>query len=137
MSSPLIPRPHFAPFIFIILTFISLVISATLVTCGNTTSPYRGLSQCPYENDLVHAIYVTEGGAKARKPYGVLSVYTKDREHARQITIQSIRNNWARWQHAGAKGSFVSFMGKRWCPDDSALWARNVTKILKKNGVEP
>lgn len=95
-------------------------------------------------NNLADAIYVAEGGAKAKHPYGVLSVDVKGAAMARQITVNSIYNNWARWHKAGRPGSqgpydiqaFIQFMARRWAPlgvdnDPTGLnrnWPANVWK---------
>lgn len=88
----------------------------------------------PQPERLATAIYWAEGGARARVPYGVLSLPVRDADHARQITLNSIRNNWRRWEQAGRPGDFIQFMGLRWCPPsvDAAghtNWVRNVTRI--------
>lgn len=87
---------------------------------------------------LADAIYRAEGGNRARTPYGVLSVKTKD---ARKVTLNSIQNNHARWEKAGRPCSFIRYMGRRWCPPSAdpvghKNWVRNVTKIYhqKKKG---
>jgi hypothetical protein len=83
---------------------------------------------------MADAIYRSEGGAKARVPYGILSVKVKDEADARRICINSIRNNIKRWEKAGRPGNFVDFMADRWCPPISdpvgnTNWKRNVKAI--------
>lgn len=87
---------------------------------------------------MADAIFLAEGGDKARVPYGVLSVKVRDKSHARSITIISIRNNIKRWNKAGKPGTFVEFMANRWCPESSDAignknWKRNVTLIYSKS----
>ena len=88
----------------------------------------------PNPEKLADAICRAEGGAKARCPYGVLSVRVKDAADARRITINSIQNNWKRWERAGKPGEFISFMADRWCPVSAdpignRNWKRNVKAI--------
>lgn len=92
---------------------------------------------CPYAERMADAIYKAEGGPKARKPYGVLSIPVRDEAHARQITLNSIRNNWKRWEKAGKPGDFVDFMADRWCPPSvdpvgNRNWKKNVKYFLSK-----
>jgi hypothetical protein len=97
---------------------------------------------------LADAIYVAEGGTKARVPYGVLSIKppanVKTPEQlkawARRITLNSIANNWRRWESAGRPGTFVKFIATRWCPPSAdpqghTNWVRNVTKLLGKDAL--
>lgn len=92
-------------------------------------------SACPYAEKMADAIYLAEGGAKAKAPYGVLSIKTDSAEQARRITINSIRNNWKRWEKAGRPGEFVDFMADRWCPKSAdpignRNWKKNVKYYL-------
>lgn len=90
----------------------------------------------PNPERLADAIYRAEGGARARSPYGVLSVKVKDAADARRITINSIENNWKRWERAGKPGEFIGFMADRWCPPScdpigNRNWKKNVKAIYK------
>jgi hypothetical protein len=85
----------------------------------------------PNPEKLADAIYRAEGGAKARVPYGVLSVRVKDAADARRITINSINNNWKRWEKANNNCTFIETMAKRWCPPSAdpvghKNWIKNV-----------
>lgn len=89
-------------------------------------------------NRLCHAIFLAEGGDKARVPYGVLSVKVKDKADARRITITSINNNIKRWEKAGKPGTFIDFMANRWCPVASdpignRNWRKNVAAIYNQS----
>ena len=92
----------------------------------------------PDPGRLADAIYRAEGGAKARSPYGVLSVKVKDQADARRVVLISIQNNWKRWEKAGRPGEFIDHMADRWCPASSdpvgnRNWKSNVTKIYNQN----
>lgn len=81
---------------------------------------------------LVAAIYHAEGGERARVPYGILSVKVRDAEHARQVCERTVINNHRRWVQAGRPGSFVKFLGLRYCPPSADRrghdnWVRNVS----------
>ncbi len=85
---------------------------------------------------MANAIYRAEGGAKAKSPYGILSVKVRDEKEAREVCLRSIRNNWLRWEKSGKPGTFVDFMADRWCPPSADYqgnlnWKKNVNAFLK------
>lgn len=97
-----------------------------------------GQTSCAYElidqEKLANAIYLAEGGLKAKVPYGILSVKVKDEKEARQVCLNTINNNLARWQWAkqnGDKMDFIQFLGDRYCP----IGAGNDPKNLNSNWV--
>ena len=92
---------------------------------------------------LKTAIYQAEGGTRAKKPYGVLSVKCEGKEGCGRIVDNSIRNNLKRWKKQGGKhdvDAFIAFFGARWCPigvknDPLELnknWVGNVSSIYNK-----
>lgn len=95
-----------------------------------------------YANKIADAIYKAEGGAKTRYPYGIKSINTKgNKEYARQICLNTIRNNYIRWQKFGTnKVDFITFLGNRFCPvgavdDPTGLnknWVKNVESLVNK-----
>lgn len=96
---------------------------------------------CPYEKELADSIYWAEGGPKAKVPYGVLSIKVHDEAHARQITLNSIRANWSRWQNTNKSDDFVTFMANHWVPESADYqghknWIKNVKALLKKRGID-
>jgi hypothetical protein len=105
-----------------------ILITASLLACAIANAAH------PNPERLADAIYRAEGGKKARAPYGVLSVKVRDEAHARRITLNSINNNWTRWEKAGKPGEFIKFMGLRWCPPSAdpqghTNWVKNVKAI--------
>jgi hypothetical protein len=91
---------------------------------------------------MADSIYLAEGGAKTKHPYGVLSVKVRSEAEARHVCLVSITNNLARWERAGRPEPFIQFMSRRWAPigasnDPAALnkhWAANVARIYERNG---
>jgi len=75
----------------------------------------QGLVEPNYEL-VADAIYRAEGGAKARKPYGILGVPVKDEAEARRVAINTARNNFQRWIKAGKPGSYVDFLADKYTP---------------------
>lgn len=91
---------------------------------------------------IADAIYLAEGGAKAKVPYGILSVKVKDEAEARQVCLNSIRNNRKRYADYGHKqyATYLEFLASRYCPigagnDPKGLnqnWLKNVKYFLEK-----
>ncbi len=91
-----------------------------------------------YVNRFADVIYKIEGGERARKPYGVLSVKVNSKEQARRVTINSIRNNWKRWHKAGKPGDFITFMANSWCPPSAdpvgnRNWIKNAKFYMNRS----
>lgn len=92
-----------------------------------------GVKEPNYEV-MADAIYRAEGGAKARKPYGIVGVPVKDEAEARRVAINTARNNFQRWQKAGRPGTYIEFLANKYTPpsDDpvgNKNWKRNVPAI--------
>jgi len=92
--------------------------------------------------EIADAIYLAEGGAKAKVPYGILSVKVKDEAEARQVCLNTIRNNRKRYADYGHKqyATYLEFLASRYCPigagnDPKGLnqnWLKNVKYFLEK-----
>lgn len=87
---------------------------------------------------IVNAIYIIEGGTRARKPFGVLSVPCKDYADCRKICRNTVRNNYKRWERAGRPGDYLEFLAARYCPvgaendnGTNKFWLTNLRRILK------
>lgn len=82
---------------------------------------------------IADAIYVIEGGKNTKFPYGIKSIKTTN---PRQVCINTIVNNYARWQKAGSKGEFLDFLGDKYCPKSvdkigNKRWKNNIKKYVK------
>jgi hypothetical protein len=92
-----------------------------------------------YAERLADAIWLAEGGKAAKTPYGVLSVRTGSEARARAVCVNTVRNNWTRWEAAGKPGDFIDYLGKKYAPvgaknDPRGLnknWPGNVRRLLK------
>ena len=87
----------------------------------------------PDFNKLADAIYLAEGGAKTRFPYGIKSVKCSGEAKCRKICLNTLRNNWRRWQSAGNPGTYLDFLASRYAPVDAKndngtnqFWKHNV-----------
>ena len=97
------------------------------------------MAQAYSDEQLATAIWYAEGGARAVKPYGILSVKVSGAEEARRVCLNTIRNNRVRWQKAGAKGDYLEFLANRYCPvncendnGSNKFWLRNVRYYLSR-----
>ena len=85
-------------------------------------------------NKIADAIYIIEGGAKTKYPYGIKSIKTNN---PRQICLNTVRNNYKRWANNGYRGEFVDFLADRYCPPSADKqgninWKKNIRKVLTK-----
>lgn len=86
-------------------------------------------------NKLVDAIYVIEGGAKTKFPYGIKSINTNgDIDKARRICFNTVQNNHDRWIKAGRPGFYIDFLANKYCPPSADKqgnlnWKKNVRKL--------
>ena len=89
------------------------------------------------DEQIVNAIYLAEGGAKAKVPYGILSVKVADEAEARRVCFNSVRNGRKRWIKAGKPYDLITFIGMRYCPPKAhplnSNWVKNVIYFLEKN----
>lgn len=90
---------------------------------------------------LSQAIYKAEGGTKAKKPYGILSVPCEGKAECGKICRNTIRNNLKRWDKAGRKEPYLEFLSRRYAPTKNATndpnglnqhWLGNVSSLYNK-----
>lgn len=106
-----------------------------------------GLPSCAHaevydSNDIADAIYIAEGGSRAVKPYGVLSVPCHSEQECRNVCLNTVENTFTRWQADGSQGDFLEALSRRYCPigasnDPQGLnrnWLGNVKRLLAKGG---
>jgi hypothetical protein len=84
----------------------------------------------PNFDHIVHSIYLAEGGSRAKHLYGIVSVPYKNPIEARKICLNTVKNNYHRWIKAGRPGTFIEFLGSRYCPTKGKL--RPAEKRLNK-----
>jgi hypothetical protein len=93
------------------------------------------------DEQLADAIFRAEGGYRATYLYGIRSVRYKDEAEARQICLNTIRNNKRRFFQQDKYGDFLEFLASRYAPlnapnDPKGLnrnWLKNVRYFLSKN----
>lgn len=106
-----------------------ILLTFTTLSLGAAELPKAKLDK------IANAIYRVEGGAKAKVPYGILSIKVKNETEARRICINTIRNNYRRWDATGRRGSYIDYLADRYCPISDGYignrnWKKNMVKIL-------
>jgi hypothetical protein len=104
-----------------------------LLLVATTNAISSSLVVSDYDERLATAIYWAEGGPKAKVPYGILSISVADEPAARRACLVTIRNSRRRWEAAGARGDYLEFLARRYCPPNSAAWLKNVRFFLNKS----
>jgi len=111
---------------------------AALVLFLLTTFGIVKLVWADYSNDeIANAIFKAENSSKY--PYGIKSVPTYgNKEYARKICLNTIRNNRKRFANQTKYKDFISFLGSRYCPTTipseyylNKNWIKNVNYYLK------
>lgn len=82
---------------------------------------------------LANAIYLAEGGPRARAPYGVLRLAGHSESECRRVCIRTIEHARRDWP---GTGSFIDFLADRYCPPSvdpvgNRNWKRNVRLLCK------
>jgi hypothetical protein len=117
----------------------SVLLAKSAHADGMTESELDGHMQ-NYYNQVVDAIYLAEGGAKTRHPFGILSVKCDGYDECREVCYRTVRNNYHRWIKAGRQGDYIQFLANRYCPvgadnDPKGLnrhWYGNVTRLIER-----
>lgn len=116
-------------------SFIRGAFISALIFAGVSTQARA--SEIPVDK-IVDAIYIIEGGAKAKKPFGILSVPCNSYAACRKICANTVRNNYKRWERAGRPGDYLEFLAARYCPvgaendnGTNKFWLTNLRRILK------
>ena len=82
-------------------------------------------------NQIANAIYKLENSTKY--PYGIKSIKTKN---PRQICINTILNNFGRWQNTNKSIDFLTYLGNSYCPPKcdrkgNKNWIKNIHALVK------
>ena len=94
------------------------------------------------DEQIVDAIYHAEGGTKAKKPFGILSVPCYGYEDCRKVCLNTVKNNRKRYADYGYKThpDYLSFLASWYClvgvDNDNGtnkFWLKNMEVILERN----
>lgn len=83
-------------------------------------------------DQVVHAIYITEGGPKTSTPYGIRSIYTTN---PHRVCVNTVRHALQDYKPHKIDKYFVYFLADRYCPPScdrvgNARWKINMVRIL-------
>jgi len=104
----------------------SLVVVTALMVSGVSSA---AVSSEPDYDKLAQAIWLAEGGTKAKKPFGILSVTCNGYTHCRQICLNTLKRNYHRWLVSDKSLTYLEFLQKRYAP----MKVSNDPKGLNKN----
>lgn len=121
-------RHYLTMFFIATLVLILVLVGFAVVKAEETWTAYSN-------EQIVEAIRQTENSEKY--PYGIKSIDTKgDKEYAKQICLNSVRNGRKRWIAAGKPYDLIIFIGLRYCPPKAhklnSNWVRLVKYFLRK-----
>jgi hypothetical protein len=96
-------------------------------------------------SQIVDAIYLAEGGARAKYPYGIRSVKCEGKSECRKVCENTIKKNRVRYAKYGHRqySDFIDFVGSRYCPTKgrnlskaernlNGNWSKNVKYFLTR-----
>ena len=132
--------PDFSAFITTLTTILFILIITLIIIALPKTKPAEIKI---YSNDqIADAIYLAEGGEKAKVPFGILSVECEGYDACRRVCLNTIRNNRKRYVDYGYKDydTYLEFLASRYAPlnadnDPQRLnkhWLKNVSYFLEK-----
>lgn len=88
------------------------------------------------DNQILWAIFYAEGGFKAQYLFGIRSVPYKDFREAKQICLNTIRNQRIRHSKHNCNKDFLTCLWHKYCPPQAhklnQYWLKNVLYYLKK-----
>ena len=90
-------------------------------------------------NKIVATIYIIEGGSHTKYPYGVRSIETVgDTNKARRICLNTVSNNFQRWNAQIKESDYFNFLASKYCPVSAdpqghRNWLHNIQSILGTN----
>lgn len=127
--------------------FLSYVCAVTIVSAMLLLALFCGCAHAEVYSaaGICEAIYIVEGGARAKKPYGVLSIPCNSHESCREVCITTVQNQFTRWQAVEkSRGEFLVSLARRYAPvgagnDPKNLnqyWLKNLLAVLRRQEVE-
>jgi hypothetical protein len=119
------------------LVLLILILLAFIGICNSAPLPQKKVLSPSQVKQISSAIYKIEGGDKTKYPYGIKSINVHgDKNKAKLICENTIKNNWVRWQKTNKQIDFLTFLSLSYCPPSSDLignkrWNSNIHKMVK------
>jgi hypothetical protein len=110
----------------------AVILIASILLCGVILFLCVGTARAEEINidKLATAIYMAEGGARTRHPYGILKKYKT--ATPRQACINTIKSALRRYDKSDKSVDFIVFLSRTYCP----IGASNDPMGLNKNWVK-
>jgi len=128
--------PAFTATLTALFSMLLIIVLLIVMLCSLMTKPAEIKD---YSDDqIANAIYLAEGGEKAKVPFGILSVECEGYDACRRVCLNTIRNNRKRYADYGYKDydTFLEFLWHRYCPPEAhplnKHWLKNVLYFLEK-----
>jgi len=128
--------PAFTATLTALFSMLLIIVLLIVMLCSLMTKPAEIKD---YSDDqIANAIYLAEGGEKAKVPFGILSVECEGFDACRRVCLNTIRNNRKRYADYGYKDydTFLEFLWHRYCPPEAhplnKHWLKNVLYFLEK-----
>lgn len=91
-----------------------------------------------YFDKVADAIFKAEGGNKAKRPYGIVSVKCSVKEECRRICINTVRNRWKKYEKERPKKTFLKYLQESYAPLNvkndplnlNSNWYKNVSYFM-------
>lgn len=83
------------------------------------------------DEEIVKAIYLAEGGAKTRHPYGILTKYKTTTP--RQACFNTVKNQRKRHAKHNCGKEFLACLRDRYCPLGASNDPQNLNRFWLKN----
>jgi hypothetical protein len=119
----------------------AVILIASILLCGVILFLCVGTARAEEINidKLATAIYMAEGGARTRHPYGILKKYKT--ATPRQACINTIKSALRRYDKSDKSVDFIVFLSRTYCPigasnDPMGLnknWVKNVYYFYRRN----
>ena len=111
------------------------LLGIVIVLCLFVVFVGKGCAEEWTNDQIANAIYKAENSVKY--PYGIKSIDTHgNKEYARKICLNTIRNNRVRFTKQSEYTDFIEFLGSRYCPPAAhklnGFWVSNVRYFLNK-----
>ena len=110
------------------------------------TLAVTGYAAEPDFNKLADAVFLAEGGSKAKVPYGIFfkGCTKQSPDYCRRIAINTFKSSYKRYLSSNSSLPFISYLASSYAPvgaknDPSGLnkyWIKNVSYFYNKLGVE-
>ena len=108
--------------------FLALMLTVLMASCSR-----NAWAEVYDSSDICDAIYVIEGGAKAKKPYGILSISCNSESECRDVCLNTVENTFTRWQADGSTMPFLEALAARYAPIGSSNDPRHLNRFWLSN----